>query len=147
MLTVKPMNQLDLMDITPHDYAADGLEAILVALENSTAERVLDDSYTAYYDKRIVMCGGFIETRQGVASCWAIIDKDIYGSSMLWAHRVTVEKIDNALEDRFHRLEMTVNTDFPQGSKWAKMLGFEFEGLLKKYDPWGNDHIMYARTR
>ncbi len=43
------------------------------------------------------------------------------------------------------RIEMTVRTDFPQGHRWAELLGFEQEAVFKQYGPEGEDHVGYVR--
>lgn len=49
-------------------------------------------------------------------------------------------------EFNLHRMEMAVQADYRTGHRWAKALGFEPEGILKKYGPDQADHIMYGRT-
>jgi len=45
-----------------------------------------------------------------------------------------------------HRIEMTVDCDFPQGHRWAKMLGFTMEAeRMRGYRPDGGDCALYAR--
>ncbi len=47
----------------------------------------------------------------------------------------------------FQRVEAYVDPEFPQAIKWAEMLGFEREGLMKRFTPSGQDQYLYARTR
>lgn len=47
----------------------------------------------------------------------------------------------------YRRIEMTVDADFSQGERWALALGFEREGLLRRYSPRGEDCWMYSRVR
>lgn len=147
MLTAKNLKQEYMRQLVPHDYAAGQVRYILETMDDVAEKVSQDNGYAVFWNKKIIACGGVIPMWDGRATVWGIIDKSVVGSSMIWVHRFVKEHIDDALESRFHRLEMTVNMDFPQGSRWAEMLGFEFEGILKQYDPWRNDHIMYARTR
>jgi hypothetical protein len=43
------------------------------------------------------------------------------------------------------RVEATVDVGFEAGDRWMKMLGFEFEGLMRAYRPDGADMKLYAR--
>jgi hypothetical protein len=45
----------------------------------------------------------------------------------------------------FRRVEATVDVGFDAGDRWMKMLGFEFEGLMRAYRPDGADMKLYAR--
>lgn len=46
----------------------------------------------------------------------------------------------------FTRLEATIKADFKQGHRLAKLLGFEYEGTLRKFSN-GEDYCMYARVK
>lgn len=45
------------------------------------------------------------------------------------------------------RVEATVDVGFDAGDRWMKMLGFEYEGLMRAYRPDGADMKLYARIR
>lgn len=46
---------------------------------------------------------------------------------------------------KFTRLECMVRTSFPQGHRLVKLLGFSFEGTLRKFFK-NQDYSMYARV-
>jgi RimJ/RimL family protein N-acetyltransferase len=45
-----------------------------------------------------------------------------------------------------HRLQLTVRLDEPRALRWAEYLGFEIEGLMRKYSPDGADTYILARV-
>ena len=45
-----------------------------------------------------------------------------------------------------HRAQMSVRCDFATGWRWAKVLGFECEGIMKRYGQDGSNYWMFART-
>lgn len=45
----------------------------------------------------------------------------------------------------FKRVEFTIKADWPEGLKWGKALGFEREGLLRKWDG-EDDHVLFAKV-
>lgn len=50
---------------------------------------------------------------------------------------------------RFHnsgRIDTSVHCHFAQAIRWAEMLGFQNEGLMRKYDPDGLDCYLYAQV-
>lgn len=46
-----------------------------------------------------------------------------------------------------HRVEIQVKSSYVSGQQWAQLLGFEAEGILKKYGPNKEDYTMYARVK
>jgi len=73
---------------------------------------------------------------------WAFIG-DIGPSTFLQVHRAVKQFLDECYVDR---IEMTVDCDFPQGHRWARLLGFEMEAeRMRRYTPDGRDCALYAR--
>ncbi len=65
---------------------------------------------------------------------------------MLAIHRKAKELLDVvAAKHGLRRIETVVRTSFEQGHRWAEMLGFDSEGLLRRYAPDGSDYTMYSR--
>jgi hypothetical protein len=48
---------------------------------------------------------------------------------------------------RTRRIEMTVDAAHDSAGRWARLLGFQEEGLMHAYTPDGRDAILYARVR
>ena len=92
-------------------------------------------------------CAGIVPQWKGRAIAWSVISKDVSRYNMLWMTRQVLgffDEVESRLELR--RIEITVIEDFMAGHRWAKMLGFKWEGAMECYDPEGNTHIMYARV-
>ena len=63
-------------------------------------------------------------------------------------HRSVVGMINKLMKkSSFRRLQLLVDVDFPEGQKWAKRLGFEYEATLKKYSEKGIDQFLYVRFK
>jgi hypothetical protein len=81
------------------------------------------------------------------------------GCSQLWAvfsketekYPLALTKICGALIDyavdrqELKRVSVNVRTDYGQGNKFAKVLGFQLEGVMRRYLPDGADANLYAR--
>jgi hypothetical protein len=48
-------------------------------------------------------------------------------------------------ERGFWRLQATVESNFNRGIRYLMLLGFTIDGLLKRFGPDGNDHLMMSR--
>ena len=101
-------------------------------------------SYTAFSASgRVLGCGGAIEQWNGRAIVWALLACDS-GKHFTAIHRAVASFL-NGLP--YHRIETTVDSNFAQGKRWADLLGFEFEGVARKYTPDGKDSFLYAIVR
>lgn len=79
----------------------------------------------------------------GVGECWMM------GSPEVGTYKLPLIKQLRKLVDTFsgplHRIQMFVN-DTPMFHKWAKLLGFTFEGILRQHSIEGEDHAIYAKV-
>ena len=63
-------------------------------------------------------------------------------------HKSTLAIIKKLMDkSSFTRFQFLVDVEFNEGQRWAKALGFEYEGTLKKYDEKGKDQFMYVRFK
>ncbi len=95
-------------------------------------------------DGKIVGCGGIKKFWDGVGEAWGVpsiiasqYKKEIY--------RAAINFLVDHLE--FHRVQVTVIDGFAIGEKFARNLGFEFEGVLRKYGQNKQDFKMFSLVR
>jgi hypothetical protein len=101
-------------------------------------------SYTAMIDGTPVGAAGVLHMWAGRSMAWAFISKT-NPHSFLRSHRTVKKFLDGCYTKR---IEMTVDCDFPEAHRWAKMLGFTMEcERMKHYSPDGRDCALYARIR
>lgn len=102
-----------------------------------------DNSYTALCKGKPLAAAGMIPQWQGRTICWAFIG-DVTQAQFLAIHRATKKIIDGCYAKR---LEMTVDCDFAQAHRWARLLGFKMEApRMEAYNPNGGDCSLYARV-
>lgn len=99
-------------------------------------------AYSAVHGDAVFACAGIIPQWNGRAVAWALI------ASEAGRHMVTIHKaVRRALDlHKFRRIETAVASDFEQGHRWARLLGFEREGRMRAYTPDGRDCDLYARV-
>ncbi|MEH6358831.1 MAG: hypothetical protein V7745_07565 [Pseudomonadales bacterium] len=102
-------------------------------------------SYSALDDGVPVCSAGVVEMWQGRGIAWAYVSGIVTPRKFITVHRM----IDRFLNGCYlHRIEMTVDCEFDEGHRWAKMLGFDLEAeRMVAYRPDGGDCALYARTR
>ena len=99
-------------------------------------------SYTAMENNVPLASAGIIPQWQGRAIAWAFLS-NIGPSQFVGVHRAVKRFIDSCYTQR---IEMTVDVDFPEAHRWAKMLGFKMEAeRMEAYAPDGRACSLYAR--
>lgn len=133
------------------DYEPDHLLAIQwqkeqqgYATTRSHAEAVAHSwrAKTALQDGIPVMCAGIMEVWQNRAMAWAAVDWRVNRATFMEAHRAMQAELDRA---PFRRLEMYVKPGFAQAWRWAQVLGFHYESIMKAGAPDGGDLVVFAR--
>lgn len=90
---------------------------------------------------RVLGCWGLLPLWSGCSEAWMLVSPEI-GFGSLSVVRSIQGILDVAVE---HRIQTSVLASFDKGQKFIEFLGFQKEGLMKKYDARQRDHIRYAR--
>jgi hypothetical protein len=100
-------------------------------------------AFSAFVDGEIIAALGVIPQWENRAMAWGLIG----GNAR--RHFVPLTKaIMRFLEVTPHRrVETSVDSDFAEGHRWARLLGFENEGRMRAYTPDGRDCNLYARVK
>lgn len=105
-------------------------------------------SYTTLLDGVIVAVGGASIMWEGVWEFWLIMTKESKrnGAYGIIALETIRKKIDEIVEENnIVRAQATVRIDFTKGIKMLEALGFQREGLLRRYCPDGMSSYRYSR--
>jgi hypothetical protein len=103
--------------------------------------------YTLMVDDRIIAAAGVVRLLPGSGEAWALVTPLIhrYPIAFFRAVRESLESI--ILELKLHRVQSTVKVNDKRSVKFLIKLGFEIEGLLRKYSPDGLDHFIMGRVK
>ena len=101
-------------------------------------------AFSGFRGYQLLGCAGVVPQWEGRSIAWALLSQHIRRHDMLWIHRKTMSFFDR-IQDDHCRIETCVGMGFAPGHRWAKMLGFEMEGVMKQYCM-GLDYALYART-
>ncbi|QDP53082.1 MAG: hypothetical protein Unbinned2350contig1001_7 [Prokaryotic dsDNA virus sp.] len=139
------------------DFKSDHAQRMVWSLNSSEVEidekyhKLLDTlevpnmSFTATHDNKIICAGGIIPIWDNVYEGW------VMGSHLIWNFRIVSAKVikkgmeDLILKNNVKRLQTAVKKDFTLGHRFAKWLGMEEEGLMRKYQN-NEDYIRFARV-
>ncbi len=139
-LEFRPFRAGHLRYVTPQAAQKDELEAIRVA---GLAE-MLEGPYalSGWRDGRCIGAAGLQQVFAHRAACWMLLSEEAED------HMVAItRKVRRVVAlSPYRRVELTVDTGFPNGHKFAELLGFkrETDEPLQAYGPAGNAEHMYA---
>lgn len=99
--------------------------------------------FTGILDGEVIAIGGLFELNPIRAYLYLIVTENIQHQ---WIHiyRAARKLINAALKD-YVRLETL--TAFPEAERWVEMIGFQFEGVMRRAGPDGCDAKMYSIVR
>ena len=100
-------------------------------------------AWTLLVDGRPMACAGWQENWPGHLCGWALLARDA-GSWLGRLTRAVQRLVDHADARRF---EVLTPVAHHAASRWMRLLGFELEGLARRWGPIDIDVHIWARTR
>jgi len=103
--------------------------------------------FTLLDGEKVISIYGTMRLWPGVGEAFTIMCKDIhrYGRALYEFAFATVRIVFNSMS--LIRLQCTVAVGFDKGVKFIEGIGFEREGILRKWSPDGKDVYMYAKLK
>ncbi len=102
-------------------------------------------AFTGMISGKPIFAAGMKVIWKGVAEGWVLATKDVLDHPLLVARAIRKDFARIAKENNINRVQTAVRADYTTGLKFAKWLGLEEEGLMKKFGFDGSDQYMYAR--
>lgn len=140
-IIIVPMNLEHVRALEPQDAQSD--QTADERVETARALLSQGPGYAAVNERGVMCLGGVSPQWHGRMVAWVLLSKHA-GPHMVQITRAVSRYLDG-LDCR--RVEMYVDAQFSTGCRWARMLGFKSEGLMRAFLPNGNDAFMYGRTR
>ncbi len=103
------------------------------------------NAVTVFKDDSPIAIFGGIDILPGILQVWGLISDDVR-KCPLGFHKAALHLLKAKFSGGYRRVQMTVRSDFLCGWKWAKALGFQSEGIMRKYGPDGTDYILFSRV-
>ena len=102
-------------------------------------------AFTGMIDGKPIFAAGMKIIWKGVAEGWVLATKDTLDHPLLVARAIKKGFAKTAKENNINRVQSAIRADYTIGLKFAKWLGLEEEGLMRKFGFDGSDQYMYAR--
>lgn len=103
-------------------------------------------AWTGRHAGRVIGCAGVALIWPGRAAAWCLLAADIPTLAWIGIHRAVARRLAHLPALGVRRVEADVLDEFAPGHRWARMLGFSYEGRMRAYGPTGLDYHRYART-
>ncbi len=103
-------------------------------------------AWTMKKDGRPIACGGIVHIGGGVGVVWVQATDEVRGHGLKLCKFARKAVHVAFARMKFHRIQATVRTDRPEYCRWAELMGFEREGLMRKATPSKEDVFLYARV-
>ena len=103
-----------------------------------------EHAYSFVNDKtEIVACAGLLVNHANCMTAWALL------SQMVLSDFLAVSRWLRRFHEKLvcRRVDMMVRGSFTNGHQWARLMGFEHEGVQRAWFPDGDDLHVYARVR
>jgi RimJ/RimL family protein N-acetyltransferase len=98
------------------------------------------------YQKPIAVCGLRV-IRGGCAEAWLVGSQDLKNYKVWMTKAIRFLLVEHQeVRGEFHRIQATVREDWKMAGRWIERLGFNFEGVMRKYDSEKNNYVRYARV-
>lgn len=110
-------------------------------------QRAEYESIAGFVDDECVGVGGIEPLWEGVGEAWLMLSTNValYPQRTYLVIREGLQRLID--EGGYIRIQSWVRADFAKAQSLMKHLGFEAEGVAKKYNPDGSDSILYSLIR
>lgn len=141
-LTDFDIQDFDWIDLKPDSWAKRHDRAMIEAYSKS------GPSCTLWADETtVIACGGVAcAAWKGFGEFWLVpsIHVPRYPKLVFKAARSFINDAINNMD--LHRVQATIKANDPTAINWIERLGFEREGLMRKFGPNQEDQYLYARV-
>ena len=139
MLKIKKFEKEDLNMIETNFHFPESSKAAMM-------KETCLSAYTALLESKVFMIGGVYGLWQNVGEAWFIMSSHAYKMPFA-AAKYSSLLLDHVQEDnKLQRIQASVHADDSQAVRYVEWLGFENEGLMKRYGPDGSDYYRFARV-
>jgi hypothetical protein len=104
-------------------------------------------SYTLIENGYILRCCGIVDMWPGVGEAWFIASSKIHENVRPFIRFAKTDVMDVVVEqNKLWRVQGVCKADWPAARRFARLMGFEEEGLMRKYGPEQADYMRIAKV-
>lgn len=100
-------------------------------------------AWSIFDNGQILACGGIHLDHEQCGTVWSLL-LPATGKRMRYVHRIATYALNTSA---LRRLQAHASPTFAPALRWLEMLGFDYEGRMRKFTPNGSDMLLFARIR
>lgn len=104
---------------------------VAVATDAHFRTLIAEGAQAVVSDAGVWFIGGTIDMGEGRGDCWSVVSSECRARFTV-VHRIVRRFMDEKAR-QYRRLELRADLRCPNADRWALMLGFEFECVLRRY--------------
>lgn len=108
--------------------------------------RVEGMSWSAEVDGLVVASAGLVPLWAGVAEAWMISGDEVDRHAIKIARTLRTMLEDTMWQRSIHRAQANIHSRFERALRLAEWLGFENEGLMRRFGVEGDDYFRFAKV-
>jgi len=139
-LTMMEFREYELLYMVPEDQRI--AHGKVIGSNNS--------SFTGLYNGKVIACAGLIPLNDYMFEAWQIFSEalpmGVPNRAWVEVFRAVERVVETAFEQGARRIQTVIDEDMKKPIEFAKKLGFEEEGRMRKYGPHGETFIRFARV-
>jgi hypothetical protein len=103
--------------------------------------------FSGVEDGKVLGSAGIMLMWPGVGEAWVLFSKDVVNIKKFVYTTITDYLITLVCDLDLRRVQAHCSSELPLAIKFLEQMGFEREGLMRKYGTDGSDHFLYAMVR
>lgn len=132
------------MDLKDSEYSTTSKIMPLDSMLEAQAQ--YGHAITALLNGRPVAVFGTVKIWQGVGEMWMICEERLREHKNYFTRAAIAYRDYTVIAGNLHRLQITVRCADLRAVRWALFIGFEIDGMMKRYGPDQSDFYMMSRS-
>ena len=148
MIEIVPFRVEHAIDLMRGDLTEDNLaKSDEIAKRDGEFYLTRGPCFSAILDGRVIGSAGIMTMWPGVGEAWLLFSKEVENHKRFVYETVTEYLITLVCDLDLRRVQAHCNANLPVAIRFLEQMGFEREGLMRKYGTDGSDHYLYSIVR
>lgn len=144
MIKNRPFKPGDFTSIIPKEVYKDDVDALKRCEDTATTGLTFAQTFTI--DEKPVGIIGVTVLRAHIAELWGFLSEDVKKYPLAF-HKQCIELLNKYFAElNVPRFQCYVMSEYLEGNRWMKLMGFQREGLLRKFGADGKDYFVWSKV-
>ena len=103
-------------------------------------------SFSGIVNGEVIGSGGIVPVYKHMAEVWLLLSGKVYKNRLTTIRNILINMDKMQKQHQFVRLQAAVKASWPEAVRFASWMGFENEGLMRKFGPDHEDYYRFAKV-